>query len=92
MGRTDRIVYLADHQIAVLTPDGFSGLHRDQGKVRIDIQPLETESGEASLEGFDHFMLKEIYEQPEAIRNAMRGRLDDEDTTAVFGGLKLTPQ
>lgn len=60
--------------------------------MRIDIQPLETESGEASLEGFDHFMLKEIYEQPEAIRNAMRGRLDDEDATAVFGGLKLTPQ
>ena len=49
VGRTDRIVYLADHQIAVLTPDGFSVLHRDQGKVRIDIQPLETESGEASL-------------------------------------------
>ena len=92
VGRTDRIVYLADHQIAVLTPAGFSVLHRDQGKVRIDIQPLEVESGEANLEGFDHFMLKEIYEQPESLRNAMRGRLDDEDATAVFGGLNLTPQ
>src|SRR6056297_2242742 len=37
-------------------------------------------------------MLKEIYEQPDAIRNAMRGRLDDQDATAVFGGLNLTPQ
>ena len=92
VGRTDRIVYLADHQIAVLTPAGFSVLHRDQGKVRIDIQSLEVESGEANLEGFDHFMLKEIYEQPESLRNAMRGRLDDEDATAVFGGLNLTPQ
>lgn len=92
VGRTDRIVYLADHQIAVLTPAGFSVIHRDQGKVRIDIQPLEVESGEANLEGFDHFMLKEIYEQPESLRNAMRGRLDDEDATAVFGGLNLTPQ
>lgn len=91
-GRTDRIVYLADHQIAVLTPKGFSVLHRDQGKVRVDIQPLEIESGEANREGFDHFMLKEIYEQPESLRNAMRGRLDDEDATAVFGGLNLTPQ
>ncbi len=91
-GRTDRIVYLADHQIAVLTPEGFSVLHRDQGKVRVDIQPLEVESGEANLEGFDHFMLKEIYEQPESLRNAMRGRLNDEDATAVFGGLNLTPQ
>jgi glucosamine--fructose-6-phosphate aminotransferase (isomerizing) len=92
VGRTDRIVYLADHQIAVLTPDGFSVVHRDLGKVRVDIRPLEIDSGEVSLEGFDHYMLKEIYEQPESIRNAMRGRLDDHDATAVFGGLNLTPQ
>ncbi len=91
-GRTDRIVYLADHQIAVLTPDGFSVLHRDQGKVRVDIRPLEVDDNEVSLEGYDHYMLKEIYEQPESIRNAMRGRLDDRDATAVFGGLNLTPQ
>jgi len=67
-------------------------LHRDQGKVRVDIQPLRRDADEASLDGFDHFMLKEIYEQPDAIRNAMRGRLDDQDATAVFGGLNLTPQ
>ena len=91
-GRTDRIVYLADHQIAVLTREGFSVLHRDQGKVRVDIRPLEVDSGEADLEGYDHYMLKEIYEQPDALRNAMRGRLDDQDATAVFGGLNLTPQ
>ena len=89
-GHTDRIVYLTDHQLAVLTPEGFSVLHRDQGKVRVDIQTLEIESGEASLQGFDHFMLKEIHEQPESIRNAMRGRLDDQDAT-LFLGLNLTP-
>lgn len=92
VGRTERIVYLADHQIAVLTPEGFSVLHRDQGKVRVDIQTLQADSNEVSLEGYDHYMLKEIYEQPESIRNAMRGRLDDQDATAVFGGLNLTPQ
>ncbi len=37
-------------------------------------------------------MLKEIYEQPESLKNAMRGRLDDQDATAKFGGLNLTPQ
>jgi glucosamine--fructose-6-phosphate aminotransferase (isomerizing) len=91
-GRTDRIVYLADHQIAVLTPAGFSVLHREQGKVRVDIRPLEVDDKEVSLKGYDHYMLKEIYEQPEALRNAMRGRLDEQDATAVFGGLNLTPQ
>ena len=92
VGCTDRIVYMADHQLAVLTPEGFSVLHRDQGKVRVDIRTLEAESNEVSLEGYDHYMLKEIYEQPESIRNAMRGRLDEQDGTAVFGGLNLTPQ
>ncbi len=92
IGSTERIVYMADHQLAVLTPEGFSVLHRDQGKVRVDVRPLESESNEVSLEGFDHYMLKEIYEQPESIRNAMRGRLDEQDATAVFGGLNLTPQ
>ena len=91
-GRTDRIVYLADHQMAVLTADGFSVLHRDSGKVRVNIQPLEADSGEVSMNGYDHYMLKEIYEQPDALRNAMRGRLNDQDATAVFGGLNLTPQ
>ncbi|TWU58935.1 Glutamine--fructose-6-phosphate aminotransferase [isomerizing] [Rubripirellula tenax] len=91
-GRTDRIVYLADHQIAVLTPEGFSVLHRDSGKVRVDIRPLEVDTGDVSLGEYEHYMLKEIYEQPESIRNAMRGRLDDQDATAVFGGLNLTPQ
>lgn len=92
VGRTERIVYLADHQMAVLTPDGFSVVHRDQGKIQVDIRPLEADRSEIGLDGFDHYMLKEIYEQPESIRNAMRGRLDDEDATAVFGGLNLTPQ
>ncbi|KAA5545546.1 glutamine--fructose-6-phosphate transaminase (isomerizing) [Roseiconus nitratireducens] len=91
-GCTDRIVYMADHQLAVLTPEGFSVLHRDQGKVNVQIQPLEAADDEVSLQGFDHYMLKEIYEQPEALRNAMRGRLDEENATAVFGGLNLTPQ
>ncbi|MEM9587087.1 MAG: glutamine--fructose-6-phosphate transaminase (isomerizing), partial [Planctomycetota bacterium] len=91
-GRTDRIVYLADHQVAVLTADGFSVLHRDQGKVQVDIRPLEVDEDEVNLEGYDHYMLKEIFEQPDSIRNAMRGRLDDQHATAVFGGLNLTPQ
>ncbi|TWU04547.1 glutamine--fructose-6-phosphate transaminase (isomerizing) [Stieleria varia] len=91
-GSTDRIVYMADHQLAVLTPEGFSVLHRDQGKIRVDVRPLEVSDDNVELGGYEHYMLKEIHEQPEALRNAMRGRLDEENATAVFGGLNLTPQ
>jgi len=91
-GHTDQIVYLADHQIAVMTPSGFSVRHRDQGMILPNIETVELDSSTVSLEGFDHYMLKEIYEQPESLKNAMRGRLDDQDATAIFGGLNLSPQ
>ncbi len=91
-GHTDQIVYLADHQIAVMTPSGFTVRHRDQGMILPNIETVELDASAVSLEGFDHYMLKEIYEQPESLKNAMRGRLDDQDATAIFGGLNLTPQ
>lgn len=91
-GHTERIVYLADHQLAVLQPQTMTVLHRDQGAIQPFVQRLETDSQAISLDGYDHYMLKEIFEQPAAIRNAMRGRLDDQNATAMFGGLNLTPQ
>ncbi len=91
-GYTDQIVYLADHQLAVLTRSGFTVQHRDSGMISPSIETFEHDSAVVSLEGFDHYMLKEIYEQPESLKNAMRGRLDDQDATAKFGGLNLTPQ
>jgi len=91
-GYTDKIVYLADHELAVLTSDSLRVVHRDQGHVRHNVEVLEIESGDVDKGSYDHYMLKEIYEQPEAIENAMRGRLDEDAATAHFGGLNLTPQ
>jgi glucosamine--fructose-6-phosphate aminotransferase (isomerizing) len=90
-GRTNKIVYLADNEIALVTTDSIRVIHRDSGDVVHDVQALEIDSTEAELNGFPHYMLKEIYEQPETVRNAMRGRLDKDSATAVFGGLNLTP-
>ncbi len=92
VGFTDKIIYLADHQIAVIRPDNIQVLHRDQGRVRPDIQTLNGQSQDVNLEGFQHYMLKEIYEQPQSIRNALRGRIDHDNATAKFGGLNLTTQ
>jgi glutamine---fructose-6-phosphate transaminase (isomerizing) len=92
IGQTDRIVYLADHQMAIIRPDSIQVSHRDHGRIRPEIQTLTDQAQEVGLEGFGHYMLKEIYEQPTSIRNALRGRLDSDNATAHFGGLNLTPQ
>ena len=91
-GRTDKIVYLADHQIAVVTADSLQIEHRDQGRIEHSVQDLAIEATDVQLGGFPHYMLKEIHEQPETIAAALRGRLSDEDASAVFGGLNHSPQ
>ncbi len=91
-GHTDKIVYLADHQVAVLTAQKLRVCHRDTGHVRHQVQDLAIESHDVELGDFPHYMLKEIHEQPESLANAMRGRLNLEDATPVFGGLNLSAQ
>ena len=91
-GHADRIVYLTDHEVAVITADSLRVIHRDSGRVEPAVQPFDLTADDVGLGGFAHFMLKEIHEQPETIKAAMRGRLSRDDATAVFGGLNLTPQ
>ncbi len=91
-GHTDKIVYLADHELAVLTADSLRVIHRDQGHVSHDVHVLDLQANDMDIGDYDHYMLKEIFEQPDSIRNAMRGRLDLDAATAKFGGLTLLPQ
>jgi glucosamine--fructose-6-phosphate aminotransferase (isomerizing) len=90
-GYADQIVYLADHQLAVVKADSLQVLGRDQALVAHALHSLPMAADAVELGGFPHYMLKEIFEQPEALENAMRGRLNTDDATAVFGGLNLTP-
>ncbi|MCA9074876.1 MAG: glutamine--fructose-6-phosphate transaminase (isomerizing) [Planctomycetaceae bacterium] len=89
-GYTDEVVYLADHEIAVLTSDRIQLMHRDNGHQSPSVHTLDQVSTDTGLNGFEHHMLKEIFEQPHTIENAMRGRLDADEATAKFGGLNLT--
>jgi glucosamine--fructose-6-phosphate aminotransferase (isomerizing) len=92
-GFADRIVYLADHQIAVITSDSLRVTHRDRGQIKHDVRVLDIDSSSVTLDDrYAHFMLKEIYEQPSSLRDTMRGRLCKDNATANFGGLNLTPQ
>jgi glucosamine--fructose-6-phosphate aminotransferase (isomerizing) len=91
LGYTEQVVYLGDHQLCVLSPEGWEVRDPERGRVDVQVQHIDWSPGGADKGGFEHHMLKEIYEQPEALENAMRGRLNDEDKTAHFGGLNLTP-
>jgi glucosamine--fructose-6-phosphate aminotransferase (isomerizing) len=92
VGLTSRVVYLQDHQICLLTPGEWQILDQEHERVEPLVHAIEWDSSEHDKGVFEHYMLKEIYEQPEALENALRGRLDESDATAHFGGLNLDAQ
>jgi len=92
MGYTERVVYLEDRQICLLSPDNWEVLNIDRSKAASEVHRLEWEASDTEKGDYEHFMLKEIYEQPEVIERAMAGRIDEKDCTAHFGGLNLDPQ
>ncbi len=89
---TQRVIYLNDNDVALVT--GQSVDIRDLKNVPVsrETATLDWVAGAAEKEGYEHFMLKEIYEQPEALRNTQRGRLDLDNGTAVLSGLNLKPR
>jgi glucosamine--fructose-6-phosphate aminotransferase (isomerizing) len=89
---TAKMVYLQDSQMCVLTSDSWHILDRDHARVHAVVQRVDWDAGDTDKGGFEHHMLKEIHEQPEALENAMRGRLSDSDASAHFGGLNLDTQ
>jgi glucosamine--fructose-6-phosphate aminotransferase (isomerizing) len=89
---TEQVIYLSDRQLCVLTPNGWKIQDENQASVSPKVHQLDWEPGGADKGPYEHYMLKEIYEQPEALQNTMRGRLDDADATAHFGGLNLDAQ
>ncbi len=93
-GYADKVVYLNDRQICQLDRESWVIRNQDLDTVDAPIQDIKhfLGEGDAEIGDYPHFMLKEIYEQPETIANAMRGRLDESNWTAHFGGLNLTPK
>jgi glucosamine--fructose-6-phosphate aminotransferase (isomerizing) len=92
VGQTDKVVYLQDHQLCVLRRNSWRILDRAHAEVAAPVHTIDWDPGDGDKGDFEHHMLKEIYEQPEALENAMRGRLDDADASAHFGGLNLDTQ
>jgi glucosamine--fructose-6-phosphate aminotransferase (isomerizing) len=91
-GTIEKAVFLQDHQLCLLTEDEWHILNQEQVRLEAQVHEIEGDAGDSDLGPYEHYMLKEIYEQPEALENAMRGRLVDADASAHFGGLNLDPQ
>ncbi len=84
---TDHIVYLNDYDVAVLEKGSFTLKNMENNPVTLKIQQAEFSIGELEKGDFDHFMLKEIFEQPKTIEDTFRGRLRFADRDIVLGGL-----
>lgn len=85
---TKRVVYLKDEEIAVLTPGNDLIIKTVKNKkVSHYIQQLQMNLDELEKGGYEHFMLKEIYEQPRSIADSMRGRLNVEKDVVSLGGI-----
>lgn len=84
---TREVVYLEDNDVATLTKDGYKITSSHAKSVTRLLQKIEWNLEDAQLNGFPHYMLKEIYEQPDTIRNAMRGRIDILEGVPKLGGI-----
>src|SRR5712672_1558684 len=90
LAHTRSVVYLDDGEIAEVKPTDYRIM--DLGAVEKEKAIIQVEWDLATIErgGYAHFMLKEIMEQPESVRNTLRGRLLEEEGTVRFGGLNIT--
>ncbi len=90
VAHTRQVVYLNDYDVATITGDRFDVQNLGTDTANVQISKLEFNSQDAERGEYEHFMLKEIYEQPRTVENALRGRVDHESATARFGGLNMS--
>ncbi|HRR92742.1 MAG TPA: glutamine--fructose-6-phosphate transaminase (isomerizing) [Bacteroidales bacterium] len=84
---TNRVIYMKDDDIAVIKRNELSLKTIRKQVVQPEVQELDLKIGEIDKEGFPHLMLKEIYEQPRAIHDTMRGRILPDNAGIMLGGL-----
>lgn len=89
--RTQNVVYLKDNEIISIHPDQFSIATSAREMVDPVIDRVDWAIEDSEMGDYSHFMEKEIFEQPSALENSMRGRFSDDLSSANFGGLNLTP-
>lgn len=92
VGYTDQVIYLHDGEIGLCTQAGVQLYDVDANSVEQVVEKLEMDMQSIQKKGFDHFLVKEIHEQPESLRSTLRGRVNAETMTAKLGGLNMSDE
>jgi len=87
---TQKVIFLDDGELAEISKEGFEIFTLRDQKISKPTEEITWNEAEAQTNGFPHFMLKEIFDQPTVIKDALRGRLMLEDGSAKLGGLNMT--
>jgi glucosamine--fructose-6-phosphate aminotransferase (isomerizing) len=87
ISHTSRVFMLDDYNVVKINREGFKTTDIHNAAVTPKVQQLEIDLDQIELGGYPHYMLKEIFEQPNSLRNSMRGRMNWQDGKVVLGGL-----
>ena len=90
VGYTDQAVYLNDGEVAVCRRDGIEVLDLASQPISPEVETIEVDMQAIQKQGYDHFLLKEISEQPQTLRSTLSGRVDVENKRIKLGGLNMT--
>lgn len=90
VGYTDQVIYLQDGEIGVCTKEGVKLYDIDSKAVDINVETLELDLESIQKKGFDHFLLKEIFDQPESVRSTLSGRVNPASGVVKLGGINMT--
>jgi glucosamine--fructose-6-phosphate aminotransferase (isomerizing) len=92
VSRTRDVIFLNDNELVHVHGDDFSIISLNREQIKAVRQAVDWDLSTVELNGYKHFMLKEIFDQPNALNNAMRGRFSADGSTAHFGGLQMSPR
>lgn len=92
LAHTRKVIYLNDGDIAAITSESIDLRDISNVPVEREVAKIDWDAAAAEKGNYPHFMLKEIFEQPETIENAIRGRISREMGTAILNGMELSPR
>lgn len=92
IGYTDQVIYLHDGEVGLCTREGVQLFDVDANSVEATVEKLEMDLQSIQKKGFEHFLLKEIHEQPGSLRSTLSGRINAETLSAKLGGLNMSDE